>query len=123
MSGNGNGNSNILSRDAFFAACQARAVVTVDVPGWGKINVRKLTLGQLRQFDNARDNYERAKLLILNSIVDGNAAPIFQSIEEVDTLEMPLFKALSEAVASVNALNVGEADLKNSETARTSASS
>lgn len=124
MSGNGNGTNNIFTRDAFFAACKARAVVAADIAGWGKVNVRKLTLGQLKSFDDARDNYERAKLLILHSIVDGNADPIFRAVEEIDSLEMPLFKALSEAVSDVNALKaVGEDATKNSETARTSASS
>lgn len=123
MSTNGNGTNNILTREAFFSACKARSVTTIDVPDWGKINIRKLTLGQLKSFDDAKDNYERAKLLILHSIVDGNAKPIFESMEEVDSLEMPLFKALSEAVSDVNALKTGETDIKNSETARTPASS
>lgn len=112
MSGN-NGSNHILSREAFFEACKARAVISVDLPTWGKVNIRKLTLGQLRSFDEAKDNYERAKLLILHSIVDGNARQIFETMEEVDSLEMPLFKALSEAVADVNALNVTEAAVKN----------
>lgn len=121
--GNGNGTGSIFTREAFFAVCKARAVVTAEIKGWGKVNVRKLTLGQLKSFDDAKDNYERAKLLILHSIVDGDAKPIFGKVEEIDALEMPLFKALSEAVSDVNALKVTEADSKNSVTAQTSASS
>jgi len=112
-------NNNILSRDAFFAACKARMVTSADIQGWGRVNIRKLTLGQLRLFDEAKDNYERAKMLIFESIVDGNSKQIFQSLEEVDELEMPLFKALSEAVSDVNALKpVSEDELKNSVTAK-----
>lgn len=113
-----NGRNGVISRDAFFAACKSRAVVVVDLPeefGIGRVNVRKLTLGQIKEFDAAADNYERAKLLILHSIVDGNANRIFESLTEVDTLEMPLFKALSEAVADVNALTkISEEATKNS---------
>ncbi len=109
-----NGNS-ILGRDAFFAACKARAVTKAYVPDVGNVNIRKLTLGQLRTFDDAKDNYEKAKMLILNSVVDGNAEPIFRTLEEVDDLEMITFKALSEAVSDVNALTkVTEASVKNS---------
>ncbi len=113
-----NGNS-IISRDAFFAACKARSVVKTYLPDIGNVNIRKLTLGQLRSFDDAADNYVRAKMLILESIVDGNLQPIFKTIEEVDTLEMPLFKAMSDAVSDVNALKVGEVEIKNSATAKT----
>ncbi len=116
MSENKNG---VLSRDAFFNACKSRAITKVNVPDVGNVNIRKITLGQLKGFDVAEDNYARAKMLILHSVVDGNSDPIFQSIAEVDTLEMPIFKALSEAVAEVNALKVDEAAIKNSETAKT----
>lgn len=114
-----NGSNNIISRDAFFAACRARSIAKVHVPDVGNVNIRKLTLGQLKTFDKATDNYERAKLLILESVVDGNLVPIFQTLDEVDTLEMPIFKALSEAVSDVNALKVTEQEIKNSETAKT----
>ncbi len=113
---NGNG---VISRDAFFAACKARAITKVNVPDVGNVNIRKLTLGKLKSFDKTADNFDRAKMLILESIVDGNSEPIFQSLEEVDSLEMPIFKALSEAVSEVNALKVGEDATKNSGTAKT----
>jgi len=115
--------NGILSRDAFFASCKARMVTRVNLEDGGCINIRKLTLGQLRAFDDAKDNFERAKLLILHSVVDGSHNPIFQSLEEVDMLDMALFKTLSEAVTDVNALGATDATIKNSETARTSASS
>lgn len=123
MSGTNGSTNGILSRDAFFAACKSHMVTAVDLEDGGRVNIRKLTLGQLKKFDDATDNFVRAKMLILDSVVDGNHEPIFQSLEEVDTLDMALFKALSEAVTSINALNVTDATLKNSETVKTSASS
>lgn len=105
--------NGVLGRDAFFAACKARAVVQVDIPNVGSVNILKLTLGKLKTFDAAEDNYERAKLLILHSVVDGNSEPIFKTVDEVDSMEMPIFKSLSEAVADVNALAVTEDKAKN----------
>ncbi len=119
MSGAKGSPNGILSRDAFFAACKSHMVTAVSLEDGGMVNIRKLTLGQLKKFDDATDNFVRAKMLILDSVVDGNHEPIFQSLEEVDTLDMALFKALSEAVTTINALNVTEATLKNSETAKT----
>lgn len=116
--------NGVLSRDAFFKACEDRRFVNVELPdGAGSVKIRKLTLGKLRVFDEAKDNYERAKLLIRHSVYDSNGQPIFNTLEEVDsTLEMPMFKVLSEAVTSVNGLGAVEADAKNSEAATTSAS-
>jgi hypothetical protein len=111
--------NHILTREAFFEACKARRVSVVELPGIGRVNIRRLTLGQLKLFDEAKDNYERAKLLILHSIVDRNSEPIFATTDEVDQLEMPVFKALSDAVTDVNALKVDETAIKNSATAKT----
>ena len=112
-------NNGVFSRDAFLAARKTRAIVTVNVADWGYFNVRKLTLGQLRKIDEATDNYERAKLLILESILDNANEPIFKSVEDVNELEMSLFKALSDMVAEVNALKIKDEDIKNSEPATT----
>lgn len=111
--------NSVLSKEAFFAACANQRMRPSTIPNFGTVNVLKMTLAQIKDFEKEADNFDRAVLMVQHAIADASGNAIFASKDEVAALPITIFNDLSKAVSEVNSLKNPEDAAKNSGPATT----
>ncbi len=79
--------------------------VVVTIPVWGEVNIRVLTIGELKKIRESEDEQSVASL-ILSAVVDEHGAQVFSDPAELDAVQASVVKDLAEAIAKVNAPKV-----------------
>ncbi len=102
----------LITREAFFAACEAASpkteIVSVACPELGgEIHVLVLSAGDVEEIDRrAKGDFDRAMLIVQESVVDADGKKMFQQRQQVAALKSPVFTALSQAVGKASKIDV-----------------
>jgi hypothetical protein len=83
-------------------------VIDSDGTALGVVFMRQLLAKDVLDYDEKTDNRQATVQMILKSIVTEDSAPLFADADEVESLPLPIFGALSNAITE--RLNIKKED-------------